>query len=153
MTTEADIGHGILVQRNDGDSPNDWETLGELRDISGPSISKETPDASHTTSPKRFREFISGMIDGGEVSMTLAFIPGGTTMASLFADLKSKAAIEYRVLFPDGTGSTPENLAYDTAWRFDCHVNNLSPAMPLTDSMTVEVSLKITGEPLLESTE
>lgn len=153
MTTEADIGHGVLIQRNDGDSPNDWETLGEVRDINGPNFSKDTPDASHNLSPSRFREFLSGMFDGGEVTFTIAFVPKGTTMASLFADFKSKAAIEYRILFPDGTGSTPTSLVYDSAWRFDCHVSALGVAVPLADTMTVEVGLKITGEPLLESTE
>ena len=152
MTTDADIGHGILLQRNDGDSPDDWETLAEVRDVNGPNMTQDTPDASHMLSPGRFREFISGMKDGGEGSATLAYVPGGATLASLVGDFNGKEAVEYRILFPDGTNSTPTNLVYDTAWRFDGIINNLSPAMPLDDSMTLDVTIKVTGKPTLEST-
>lgn len=153
MTTEADIGHGIKIQRNDGDSPNDWvDTGAELRDVSGPDMSKDTPDATHMLSPNRFREFISGLIDGGEFTASIAFIPGGTTWAELFEDFKAKDLIEWRLLFPDGTGSTPASLVYDTAWRFSAHISALSPAMPLDDSMVSDVTWKVSGEPILEST-
>lgn len=143
MPSEADIGHGVRFQRNDSGSPPTWEDLGELLDSGGPSMARDAIEVTHSQSPDRFREFIPGMIDGGEATLQIAYIPGSTAFASLYADILSKEVKEYRILFPDEAS---------TAWRFQGFITAISPTQPLTESKVADVTIKITGKPNLGPT-
>ena len=82
MTTNARIGYGTLFQTGNGAVPEVFTTLAEVTNITPPKMSRDTVDATHEESPGAWREFIAGLKDGGDVSLDLNFIPGGTAAAS-----------------------------------------------------------------------
>ena len=142
--TVAAIGHGVKLQRASDASPAVFTTVGEILEINGPTFSKDAVEATHTESPGRFREFISGLRDGGEITATIALDPDsadGSSHKEMVDDWKSDDAHQYRMLFPDG----------DTYWLFDALVTNLTHATPIDDRMTMETTFKISGEPILDS--
>ena len=76
---EASTGYnGEVHLSTDGTAAN----LAELKQVvmfSLPSDTAERVETTHLKSPNRRREYTSGMIDGGEVEVTLNFRPGSDT--------------------------------------------------------------------------
>lgn len=136
MTTDATIGHNTLFQRDPG--TGSYATLAEVTSITPPNLTRDTIDATHMLSTSRYREFISGLRDGGEATIELNFIPGGAAMTSLLADFISNAVVPYKILFPNST-----------AWTFDAFVTSIGPEAPLDDKMSASITFKITGVPVL----
>ncbi len=140
--TDAVIGHGTILAFGNGASPESFTALAEVFSISGPSMARESPDASHMASPGAWREFISGMKDPGEITVECNHLPGNSTqdastgVLSLFA---SGARTNWRMTFPDG--SPP------TVWEFLGVVTAFSPTTPLDEKMTLSVTIKLSGQP------
>jgi predicted secreted protein len=144
--TVARIGHGVRLQRASDASPAAFADIGELLEPGGPTLSRDAVEATHSQSPNRYREFISGLRDGGEVTGTFALEPGADAEDNhkkLVDDFNNDNLIEYRLLFPN---------AEATAWRFDGFITNIEHAEPIDDRMTVAVTFKISGQPTLEDT-
>lgn len=136
MTTEAAIGHNTLFQRDPGTGT--YATLAEVTSITPPNLARDTIDATHMLSTSRYREFISGLRDGGEANIELNFVPGGSAMTALLVDWASNAAVPYKIVFPNSA-----------AWTFDAFVTAIGPEAPLDDKMTAAITFKITGVPVL----
>ena len=74
--TGARIGHGTLLGFGDGASTGETFTnVVERTAIAGPSMSRDTPDASNMDTPNGWREFIGGLKDGGEMSLEANWLP------------------------------------------------------------------------------
>lgn len=142
-TTNARLGKGYLVQRGDGASPENFTTIAELQDVDGPELSKDPVEATHQESPNRWREFISGMKDGGEVTFDVNHLPDDPTQdatTGLVADLDSDDARNFRVVFPPPSSK---------AWVFPGIVTQFGPTGPVADRQTASITIKVSGEPTL----
>lgn len=109
--------------------------LGEVTEITPGEASTERVQATHMQSPGRRHEYISGMIDSGEASVVLNWIPGNSTDTTLRSLLASGATEEHTIVFPNGVTVT-----------FDAVVTGFSKALPLEDRMTATVTVAISGE-------
>lgn len=136
MTTEASIGHNTLFQRDPGTGT--YATLAEVTSVTPPNLQRDTIDATHMLSTERYREFIAGLRDGGECSIEMNFVPGGSAMTFLLADFASNSAVPYKIVFPNSQ-----------AWTFDAFVTDIGPEAPLDDKMVNSITFKITGKPVL----
>jgi len=136
MTVDATIGHNTLFQRDPG--TGSYATLAEVTSITPPNLARDTIDGTHMLSTDRYREFISGLRDGGEANIELSFIPGGSAMTALLIDFQSNSAVPYKIVFPNSQ-----------SWTFDAFVTSLGPEAPLDDKMSMAVTFKITGKPVL----
>jgi len=141
--TAARIGYGTLLEYSDGASPPNWTTLAEVTNLSGPGLSKDVPDASHMTSPDGYREFISGLKDGGEVTAECNFLPEHVThgnVTGILAMFENDAlARDWHIIWP---GASPR-----VTWQFKAVVSGAEPADPVDDKMTLSVTLKVSGKP------
>lgn len=140
MTTNAKIGHGVLLKIEDDNSPQNMVTVGEINSVSGPSISRDAVDATHSESPEKYREFIPGLKDGGDVTCELNMVPGSAGTTLLLSQLDKDVPSACQILLP----TTP---AY--AWTFEAILTGFEPDHPVEDKMTASVTLKITGKPTL----
>ena len=142
MTTNAKIGHSALFKIENEDSPQVFTTIGEINSIGMPSISRDTIDATHSESPDKWREFIAGLKDGGEVSAELNFVPGSAGTTLLLGQLDNDAPSVCKITLPMFTP------AY--VWTFDAFLTGFDPGdAPVGDKMTATVTFKITGKPTL----
>lgn len=145
MSTQARIGHGVLFQRQNDDSPPTYDSIAEVTNVSGPSLSRETQDASHSDSTERWRDFIAGMKDGGEVTVTMNFLPDHDTQKyatdGLLKDFDSNSLRNYRITFP---GDSPQ-----VSWTFAGLLTGWNPEVPVGETMTVTASFKVSGKPTL----
>lgn len=137
--TEADTGYGVLFKVGDGGSPTEvFTTLdAQMRLQSPPGYTRDAPDASHTQSPDQFREFIAGMMDAGEVSLELNFIPSASdAIVALIVAGKQN----YQILFPG-----------ICTWTFAAICTSYQASTPFDDKMTAAATFKVSGKPTLAS--
>jgi hypothetical protein len=110
--TIARIGWGSKVLISTDETEANLVELGEVKGFSLPDDEVEEIDATHLQSPGRRREFVPGMIDGGEVEVTMNFDPGSASDLLIEA---AKAAgdtryVRFVISSPDGTADSH----YDT---------------------------------------
>lgn len=137
MATQTKIGHGSKLEIFDVGSPG-WFEFAEIVSISGPSMTRDAVDATHSQSPGGWREFIPGLKDGGECTCEMNFVPANVTTAEILATFNSDSLISCRVSFPDSPA---------TVWTFDAFITAFEPETPLEDKMAATVSFKISGKP------
>lgn len=77
--TEASTGYAGEVWLSTDDTTANLAELVQVVSFSLPSDTSERVETTHLKSPNRRREYTSGMIDGGELEVTLNFRPGTDT--------------------------------------------------------------------------
>lgn len=96
--TNADIGFGAIFGI-EGGVPGTYVPAAEVTAITPPSRSREAIDATHLNSPDAYREFIAGIMEGGEASLTLNFVPSAT---DVLVDAFEAGKGKYEIIFPNG---------------------------------------------------
>lgn len=141
-------GQGTLLQMGDAATPTEvFTTIAEVRDITGPSISRDTLETtSHDTSD--YRTFIGGLADGGEVSFDIQFGPAVTThidtsglLSKLVSSSLPTTTTNFRIVMP---GSK--------RWNFAGIVTGFEMSAPIGDLLMASVTIKISGKPSLTAT-
>lgn len=130
MTTAADIGYSATFAIYNGST---YDAVAEVNNISLSGSSRDAVDATHMTSADSFREYIAGLMDAGEVSITLAHQSG------TLEDLKAAQIAgvgQFKVTEPD-----------TSTLVFSAVVTSVSTTYPLDDKMMTEATFKITGKP------
>lgn len=136
MATNAAIGHGTLWKRGNGATTEVFTSVAEVTAISGPGITKDTIDATHSESPDRYREYISSLLDGGEIGVTLNLVAKGAAFENALNDANKNSFTNYELLFTDGSKFT-----------VSCFMANFNPDIQLDDKMSLELNYKVTGKP------
>jgi predicted secreted protein len=119
--------------------------IANVSDISGPSRSREAIEVTAHDSPDQYREFVKGLKDGGEVTITLNYDPGATTHEALDDDFEEDALRDYQVLILPGD-------AEEHTWDFAGLITDIGDEFPHDDKMEREVTFKISGKPVLTQT-
>lgn len=132
---DAAIGYGAKFHRSaDGTSGGAFSTIGEVVSISPPELTREAVETTHLESTNRIREFVAGMRDLGEVSVTLNLDAGDATVSSLLADYADDDPGYYKIIFPD-----------TTEWGFAALLTSFAPGDVSEGKMEVVVTFKPTG--------
>lgn len=111
--------------------------VGGLTSISGVEVSADTIDVTTLDSADGYREFISGLIDGGEVSAEGYLSDLGTNEATLTGLIGGEAQ------------SCDITFANGAKWAFDAIVTGFSTSADLEDPLSFSITLKVTGKPTL----
>lgn len=112
-------------------------TIASVRGISGPGASGDNVDTTTLDSTSRYRTFIGGLVDGGEVTFDLIYDTedaGHKLLAQLLTSQDTKA---WTITYP--TTFTPQ--------AFNGHVSGLGVETPLDDVITQPVTIKVSGTP------
>lgn len=129
--TNVTIGYNSTYEiSTDGGST--WVEVDEIGSITPPSFTTDSVDATHMKSPNRTREFVPGLIDPGDASFTINWIPGSASDVLLKALQVNGTTFGARETYPNGVTSTYTGL-----------VQQLSAAVPLDDKMTMDVTIKV----------
>jgi hypothetical protein len=139
MATSADIGYGSVFEIEDDNSPGVYVAMSEVTNITPPGATLDQIDVTHMQSPNRRREFISGLIDGGEASFDMNFVPGSVSDDRLFGLLTlpigQSRRRNLRISFPNGV-----------TWSFQGELTGYEHAIPVDDKMTATITFKVTGD-------
>jgi predicted secreted protein len=140
MPTNAIAGVGTVFNRQDDNSSAVFNAIAEVNSITGPSMTRDFIDATSLDSTGGYREFIGGFRDGGQVVLNMNFERDGFEQMRL--DFASDDAVGYQIVLPDDSATTLD---------FDAFVTDLPLTISPDDKVTVDVTLKITGEVTLTS--
>jgi predicted secreted protein len=116
-----------------------------VSDLSGPTKARDAIEVTAHDSPNQYREFVKGLKDGGEVSLTLNYDPGALTHQHLDADFEEDNPRFYRIVVLPGE-------ANEWTWEFSGIITKLEDSFPIDDRMERAVTLKVTGKPTLTHT-
>lgn len=110
--TEARIGWGGELHLSTDNTEANLVELVEVRDVSFPQDEADEHEVTHLKSPLRRKEFIQGLIDGGEMTATLNYVPGGATDLLLTAAKGTGTTRKLKIVIPDdsGTGTADWNM-------------------------------------------
>jgi hypothetical protein len=137
MTTLG--SHGTLIQIGNGAPTEVFATVGELGDIEGLTVMRETHDASVQTSD--WKVSIPGLKGMENVKFSINFDPSDAThdhLTGLIKDVNDGTKRNFRIIFPDpGT----------TTYQFAAYVVNVAPKAPVDGVLTADVELLPTGDP------
>lgn len=136
--SQAAIGYGSLFAIETENSPLEFANLAEVFNITPPSMTVDQIDVSHMQSPDRRREFIGGLIDPGECSFQMNYIPGSTSDGRLndLLDLPIGASRRRQCLITYPNGVTHQFAGELTGYEID---------NPTEDKMTATVTFKVSG--------
>lgn len=130
----ATVGLGTLFKKGSN-------TIAEVVSIDGPGLEKAMVEATHLNSDSRFREFLSGLRDAGEITLVLNFLPADTTHEELEDAYLANTSASYSITWTD-SGLT--------VWSFTAFVTGLRPNATLdNEPLRSTVTLKLTGIPTL----
>jgi predicted secreted protein len=116
-------------------------TVGSLKNISGPSINSDTIDVTTHDSEGRFKEFISGLADPGELTLEGNFTNAEDANDAFLDPLASGEVVEGSLNFnADGFGAT---------WSFEGMITRYETTNPSDGVVGFSATVKITSVPVL----
>jgi hypothetical protein len=139
--TEARIGWGGELHLSTDDTEANLVELAEVRDVSFPQDEADEHEVTHLKSPGRRKEFIQGLIDGGEFTATFNYDPGSATDLLLTAAKDAGTHRKTRIVVPDdsGTGTADWNFTFSTFVRRYAP-EPMEPNAPITATATFRVT-------------
>lgn len=136
--TDARIGYGTIYEIWDKTLPVPaFVEVAEVINVTPGEATADRVDATHMQSPNRRREYISGLIDNGEASFEINWVPGSDTDELLRAQFESGETVEHRITFP---GAAPRVTV-----TYEASIIGFSKAIPIDDRMTATITVAVSG--------
>ena len=138
MSTQAVAGLGTSFRRWDG---TNWVHISEIMNIGGSGKTRKTIEVV-TLDTEDYSDFISAKIrDAGTI--TLAMVFRRDTYEIMNDDFESDELQNYEIFLTDDEA---------TSFEFEGLVTELPlPTIPADEKVTVDVTIKISGEPVINS--
>jgi hypothetical protein len=141
--TEARIGWGGELHVSTDNTEANLVELAEVRDVSFPQDEADEHEVTHLKSPGRRKEFIQGLIDGGEMTATLNYDPGSATDLLLTAAKDTGTTRKIKIVIPDDSGTGAADWNFVTS----AFVKRYAPDnMEANAPITATAVLRVTGD-------
>ena len=114
-------------------------SAGEITNISGPGISVDEVEITNHNSADEFKEFVAGLIDGGEFSVEGNLT--STVVTGVYNDLLARTSKSYTITFPNGM-----------TWTFTGYPKSFETDSPVDGKLGFSATFRVTGKPVLAST-
>lgn len=132
--TQAVLGHGTQIQRGGIADTDPFTNVMEVIAFDSPDEQGDDIEVSHFESPNKIKEYIRGMIDAGEASISVNWNPGVyASHASLRSDKEDGLLRYYRFILPG---------AMETI-TFRAYVKGLKRNADPNGAVTADVSFKV----------
>jgi len=121
------------------------DAAGALTELAGifeltvPNYQTDEVEITHYKSLGRKREYIAGLIETGEGTFTMNYVPGSATDVICRAAHADGATRSFRIVIPDVAGADE--------WTIDgdCFAKGYERGVPVDDRMTATLTVKFTG--------
>ena len=136
-STQGTSGFGTLLQRGDGATPTEaFTTVAEVTNLSGPSEGLEVIDATHMESPSSYREYLPSLLDSGEITFDLNFLPAVAAQTGVRTDMLNRTKRNWQIVFTDSGTTTYSFAGFVTAFE---------PSAQIDDKLSASATIKVTG--------
>ena len=112
--------------------------LAEILSVTPPNPQVDDVEATHFKSPNRRREYIAGLIEDGEGTFEMNYVPGSATDVICRAAIADGVARSYKIAIPDGDAGLWEISG-------ECIVKGYERNIPIDDRMTATITVRFTG--------
>lgn len=126
--TDAVLGYGAKYRINGVE-------LAEVTAVKPPGATADRVEATHMQSPGRRREYIAGLIDTGEATFSINWIPGNATDQTIRTLLASGDIVEHEIEWAAGDKVT-----------FDGAITGYDRQSPIDGRMTADVTVATSGD-------
>ena len=109
-----------------------------VRSISGPEVSGEDVDTTTLDSSSRYRTFVPGHMDPGEVTLDLVYSSTITSHKRIAYFMGQGTAKTWTVYHGSSTGPSR---------AFSAYIKGMSAVVPMDDVISCEVTMKVSGKP------
>lgn len=111
--------------------------IAEVISVTPPNPQADDIEVTHFKSANRRREYIPGLIEDGEGTIEINYVPGSASDILIREAINSGTLRSYRIVLPDG----------DTGWAIDgdVFVKGFERNIPIDDRMTATVTVRFTG--------
>lgn len=139
--SDAITGMGITYEigATAGLSPTTYTEIMEVYDVVPPNQQTDEIEVTHYKSVGGYREFIAGLKDGGEVTISLNWIPGSTTDVLLRGLHASGELRLHRITF-----------ANDSTISYPGWIKGLERSSPYDDRQSMNVTVRVAGNSTYE---
>jgi predicted secreted protein len=134
MATTVTLGIGCILALARSATPTTFVNMNEVYEISAPNAVRDKVDATHMGSTNQTREYIGGLIEPGDMSFTMAFVPNNASDAMCQAMQVSGEKGRAKITWPNGV-----------TWTIDAIVMGYEPDTPIDGRMSATVSLQCSG--------
>jgi hypothetical protein len=130
------IGLGTEFQR-EGATPGVYDTIAYVASITPPQITTDDVEVEDLDPTDAYKKYLPGLLDGGEVSLTLNFDGSSTGHTALLGDANSRATKNFKIVLPD-----------TSTWGFSGYVKGFANSdIAAGDVIQADVTIKVTGKP------
>lgn len=134
--TNAALGYGTKLKLGDGEVSETFAEIGEITSLNDEDLT-EIKDVSNHQSAGTRREYIGGMIDGGEVTLTCNYDPDGATHGRVTG---------LRGLVRQTRNFQLEEPGNTEGAQFAAIIMSVSRSYPVDEAMEISITLKKTGD-------
>lgn len=130
------IGWGAEFQLHNGTA---LTALVGVFEMSVPNEQADDVEITHFKSTGKKREYIQGLIETGEGTISMNYVPGSATDILCRAAKDAGDTRAFKIVLPDDAG--------DPLWEIDgfCYVKGYERDIPVDDRMTATLTVKYTG--------
>lgn len=133
--TSAAIGYGSIYKIWDASLVTPaLVAIAEVVEVNPGAETADRVEATHMGSPGRRREYIAGLIDSGEGSFTINWVPNDATDILLRTLFESGDVVQHQITFPSGV-----TVSYDAS------IIGYEKAVPLDDRMSATITVAVSG--------
>lgn len=143
MATSAKSSFGTFLKIGDGGGTEAYTTIAEVLDIEGPGLKMEAEEVTSHSSTSGWKEYVGTLLEGGELSFDVNWIPGHATQsygAGLLKDMTNRTPRNFQLVVPAASTLT---------WTFGALVTEFEPDLPVEGAQRAAVTLLLTGVPTL----
>ena len=139
-TPNAQPAINTLFQILEG-SPATYQTVANVGDLTGESMSSTIVDVTSHSTGTPWREKRTTLLDAGDVTFPLFWVPGDAGMKALLAHFTNRDVLDCQLVYTD---------AAETSDQFVAQISKWSKKAPVAGVYTADVTFTITGEPTLD---
>lgn len=136
MPSSAVLGYNVDFSIYNGST---YTQVAEVTDITWPGYVRDAVEVTYMDSADQFREYIGGLMDGGEVTIEMNWVPAATD--PLITALTASTIGQFKITYNAGV-----NIV------FKAIVTAYQPQSPLGEKLSASATFKVTGKPTWSAT-
>ena len=133
--SDVKIGYGAQFHMAATGGSSDLTKLAEVTSVALPNEQTAEVEVTHYESPNRTKEFISGLIDPGELSIEINYIAGSDTDDLIVAAKGDGAVRQMKIVLPQ----------YTQQFTFPGIVRGYDRSAPIEGRMTATITIRVAG--------
>lgn len=140
MTSSAFWAYGSALQLGDGGSPEVFTSIAEIINLTPPQMSRDEIDVTSNSSSDGYREFISGLRDGGEVEVEANWLPTNATQdgsTGVLETFNDNVNHNWKIILPGSIATI----------AFSGFVTAFEPDLQLEEQGKLNLTIKVSGKP------